>query len=106
VTEEAPMSIEQRTAHIRRDMMRAKPLLARLERGVQRLEAEMLSRREGLARLRADIDALEMRLQQLDGADDALVGLLSDAVGRVWADVQRDLRRLSVQRPDLVRPLA
>ena len=100
------MVIEDRTASIRRDIMRTKPVLANLERSLLRLETEVSRRRASLVRLRADFDALEHRLQQFEGADDALAGLLGDAVDRAWTDVQRSLRSLSIQRPGLLRPLS
>jgi hypothetical protein len=95
--------MEERARHIRRVLARTQPRLARIEHDLAQREAELARRRQALQRLQAEVAAVELRLDQLQAASDAggepTVDLLRDAVERAWADVERDLRRLSGPLP-------
>lgn len=75
-------------------------VLAGAASSLGRLEDALLRRSEQLATLTGDLDAIELRLQQLKGADGVRATLLAAAIDSAWAELEGALAQLSSEGDD------
>ena len=75
-------------------------VLAGMAAALGHLEDDLARRAEQLARLTGNLDALELRRQQLQAAEGEQAELLSTAIDAAWSGLEGDLARASSEIDD------